>query len=196
VSGLGWAPLANALCAIPPCRCGVGTGTATPAVALLCFRLPAHESANLPPARPLPAAPCSYRARSLFLADINAESSAAPAPPHYRANLASLAKLVLFIFDDDVTVVPKESAWFAWFDGEALVPMERSALYVEDRIGLRELDEGGRLVLAHAPGFHMQFSLEWFGEHVVWPHLAVPAAAGPAGGGAGRAGGHSMETML
>jgi hypothetical protein len=45
----------------------------------------------------------------------------AAAGEQYRANLASLRRLVLWQFDDDVTVVPKESSHFAFFDGEQLV---------------------------------------------------------------------------
>lgn len=53
--------------------------------------------------------------------------------------------------------------------------MEETALYREDWIGLRELQEGGRLVRDRCPGQHMQFGLDWFGEHVVHMYLAVPA---------------------
>jgi palmitoyl-protein thioesterase len=72
-------------------------------------------------------------------------------------------------------VVPKESAHFGFFDGEKLVPLTENKIYVEDRIGLKVLNESGRLILAHAPGFHMQFSLEWFFENVVQPYLLVEA---------------------
>lgn len=94
----------------------------------------------------------------------------------YKANLASLQRLVLFQFENDVTVVPKESAHFGFFDGDRVVPLHQSALYLDDRLGLKQLDEGGRLVFEHAPGFHMQFTLEWFGEHVGLPYLAVQRA--------------------
>lgn len=54
--------------------------------------------------------------------------------------------------------------------------------------------ESGRLELARCPGRHMQFSLEWFAQHVVRPYLAVPqpgpaAAAGAAAAAAGQQGG-------
>ena len=107
-------------------------------------------------------------------ADVNAESTATPANPQYKENLSSLRSLVLFQFDNDVTVVPKESSHFGFFDGEVLLPMEATELYTEDRIGLRALHEAGRLELKHAPGFHMQFTLDWFSKNVLWPHLAVP----------------------
>ena len=119
----------------------------------------------------------TYAQRSVFLADINAEAAGVPPsdPTYalYKANLASLRRLVLFQFQNDVTVVPKESSQFGFFDGTRLVPLRESTLYTEDRLGLRALDESGRLVLDSSPGFHMQFTLDWFGKHVVLPYLAV-----------------------
>lgn len=40
--------------------------------------------------------------------------------------------------------------------GGSLVGLREQLLYTEDWIGLRRLDEAGRLVLAEAPGGHMQ----------------------------------------
>ena len=74
--------------------------------------------------------------------------------------------LVLVLFERDRTVVPKESAWFGSYraaaaeeeDGEregkekTLVPMREQPLYKEDWIGLRALDEHGRVVLASVRG--------------------------------------------
>lgn len=117
----------------------------------------------------------TYQRRSMFLADINAE--ALPSRPsvydQYKKNLVSLSKLVLFQFDDDVTVVPKESAHFGFYDGIRSMPLNESELWREDRLGLRELSDRGGLVFEHVPGEHMSFSLDWFGKHVLWPYLAV-----------------------
>jgi palmitoyl-protein thioesterase len=118
----------------------------------------------------------AYYERSGFLADINAEAAGGDAALYsrYRRNLVALERLVLVQFDADETVVPRESSHFGFYDGEKVVPLRDSDLYrKEDRLGLRELDESGRLVLAHAPGFHMQFSLEWFWEHVAEKYLVV-----------------------
>jgi palmitoyl-protein thioesterase len=140
----------------------------------------------------------TYYRNSAFLADINAEAlprwggdasfptavgknklletekkAVSARYDLYKNNLSSLQRLVLFMFDNDITVVPKESAHFGFFDGEKLVPLIENKIYTEDRLGLKALDESGRLVIAHAPGFHMQFSLEWFFENVVEPYLLV-----------------------
>lgn len=56
--------------------------------------------------------------------------------------------------------------------------MEDTELYQEDILGLRALQEGGRLVRESAPGFHMQFKLRWFGEVVVKRYVAVKRGGG------------------
>ncbi len=58
------------------------------------------------------------------------------------------------------------------------VDMKDTELYKEDWIGLRALDESGRLVLGSVPGQHMHFTLEWFLDNVVHPYLRGPAATG------------------
>ena len=95
----------------------------------------------------------------------------------YRDRVAALERLVLFRFSDDVTVVPRDSAWFAWQRGAELVPLREQALYQEDWLGLRALDEAGRLVLADCPGAHMQFTLDWFAANVIAPYLSDDAPA-------------------
>lgn len=52
-----------------------------------------------------------YLTSNTFLADINAEIPDADIS-RYKKNLESLSALVLIQFNEDRTVVPKESAWF------------------------------------------------------------------------------------
>lgn len=68
-----------------------------------------------------------YLAYNPFLPDVNNEH--ATKNTTYRKNLASLERLVLFKFSQDDIVVPRESSWFGFFDGQQLVDMKDSALY-------------------------------------------------------------------
>jgi palmitoyl-protein thioesterase len=43
---------------------------------------------------------------------------------------------------------------------------------VHYRIGLKRLHEAGGLVLENAPGEHMQFTLKWFKNEVLYKYLA------------------------
>lgn len=55
----------------------------------------------------------SYLTANAFLADINVETpEGEDAADRYKKNLASLDALVLILFSEDKTVVPKESGWF------------------------------------------------------------------------------------
>ncbi|KAK8128602.1 palmitoyl-protein thioesterase [Apiospora sp. TS-2023a] len=84
-----------------------------------------------------------YLEASNFLADINNERVLKNKT--YAENLASLKNFVMYMFADDTTVMPKETAWF-------------EELYSEDWIGLRELDRKGGLKFETTPGDHMQLS--------------------------------------
>lgn len=114
-----------------------------------------------------------YLSANHFLTSINNEVPATRNAT-YAAHLAQLETLVLVLFERDRTVVPKESAWFGSYappppedeDGtregkeEILVPMREQPLYKEDWIGLRALDEHGRVVLASCDGEHMHLPTE------------------------------------
>ena len=120
-----------------------------------------------------------YHEKSIFLADINNESvkssdSEDQLPrirEEYKERMTAINKLILYRFTEDTTVVPRDSAWFSFFNGTELLPMEETLLYEEDRIGLRVLKESGRLMRLDAPGEHMHIELDWFLSNVIEPFL-------------------------
>lgn len=118
--------------------------------------------------------PDRYRRGSTFLSDIN-NDLADPSQRNrtYADNLAKLEALVLVRFNLDTMVVPVESQWFEFYapDSKEIVPLESSALYKEDWIGLRALDETGRLVRLSVDCDHLRFSWPWFYENVVDKYL-------------------------
>lgn len=102
-----------------------------------------------------------YLENSAFLADINNER---PGEQNelYKKNLASLDKFVMFMFTNDTTVIPKESAWWAEVNqttGEVTALQDRP-IYKEDWLGLKILGESGKLVFDTAEGPHMYLSDE------------------------------------
>ena len=100
----------------------------------------------------------SYLESSNYLADINNER--ALKNKTYKDNLSSLNKFVMFTFEDDTTVIPKETGWFAEVNTttEHVTLLKDRPLYKEDWIGLKTLDEKGGLVFGTLPGGHMQIS--------------------------------------
>jgi len=113
----------------------------------------------------------TYRANSLFLADINQENHVNET---YKANLARLEKLVLVKFAQDQMVIPRESSWFGFYtpgQDTEVQDMRETSLYTEDRLGLAELDAAGKVALLSVDGDHLQFSDEWFTQNIIEPYL-------------------------
>lgn len=101
-----------------------------------------------------------YLQASPFLADVNNERVATNSA--YAARMRSLELLVLVRALNDTTVVPNDSEHFgfwAWDGADApAVPLRQTDGYHADAIGLRTLDESGRLRLLSYEGEHMRFS--------------------------------------
>jgi palmitoyl-protein thioesterase len=97
-----------------------------------------------------------YLEHSHFLADVNNERE--EKNEEYAARLAALEKFVMVVFEDDKTVVPKESGWFAEVNETSgvVTDLRQRAIYKEDWIGLRALDEKGGLVFESVEGEHME----------------------------------------
>jgi palmitoyl-protein thioesterase len=116
----------------------------------------------------------AYLRASTFLADINNEipedtdDDEEPRSRNstYATNFASLDNFVMVLFDQDKTVVPKESSWFGSYkiptdddedsEDREIVHMKHQPLYKEDWIGLRKLDEEDKVFPIICEGEHMQ----------------------------------------
>ena len=101
-----------------------------------------------------------YLESSNFLADVNNERAVKNAT--YADNIARLNKFVMYMFADDRTMIPKQSAWFADYNKTSAVvtPLAQRDIYKEDWIGLRRLADKGGLVFDILKGEHMRFSDE------------------------------------
>ncbi|KAL7059693.1 hypothetical protein AAHC03_013944 [Spirometra sp. Aus1] len=107
-----------------------------------------------------------YREKSRFLAEINQEGKI---NQDYRENMLKVRNLVLVRFMDDTTVVPGESQWFGFYKrGQSTKKynITENAKYENDTLGLKSLDEKGRLHLLPLPGDHLQFTDSWF-RHII-----------------------------
>ncbi|KAF1345081.1 Alpha/Beta hydrolase protein [Delphinella strobiligena] len=99
-----------------------------------------------------------YVLHSNFLADVNNEGETKNRV--YRRRLAGLERFVMYVFEEDKTVLPKESGWFADVNATSLevTELRNRTMYKEDWLGLRELDEKDALVFRTAPGAHMRLT--------------------------------------
>jgi palmitoyl-protein thioesterase len=101
-----------------------------------------------------------YRKRSGWLADINQEGVGARNET-YKKNLGALRRFVMWMFEEDKTVVPKESSWWAEVGEKGNVTQLRDGkLYQEDWLGLKGVDERGGLRFKTTPGKHMDLTDE------------------------------------
>lgn len=145
--------------------CGAADWLCKGAMALLRFNtFSAFVQSRLVPAQYFrdPADYDTYLTSSNFLADINNERLLKNT--RYAKNIASLKNFVMYLFEDDTTVVPKESGWFEEVNGTQRVSLRERELYKQDWLGLKSLDEQGGLRFRSITGEHMQISEEVLNE--------------------------------
>lgn len=99
-----------------------------------------------------------YLEYSNFLADINNEREVKNET--YKENLGKLERFVMYLFEDDETVVPKETGWFAEVNGTDVTLLRDRRIYGEDWIGLKALDKKGALIFETTEGGHMRLTDE------------------------------------
>ncbi|KAK3433966.1 hypothetical protein EUGRSUZ_D01239 [Eucalyptus grandis] len=97
----------------------------------------------------------------------------------YKERFASLQNLVLIMFEQDTVLIPKETSWFGYYpDGtfDTLLPAQETELYIEDWIGLKTLDEAGKVKFINVSGNHLQISLADMQKYIV-PYLVDDEAS-------------------
>lgn len=97
-----------------------------------------------------------YLEGSNFLADINNERE--EKNEGYAKNIAKLSNFVMYMFEDDTTVVPRETSWFFEVNGTEKTPLQMRPMYDEDWLGLKKLDDKGGLRFRSTTGEHMQLT--------------------------------------
>ncbi|KAJ4954689.1 hypothetical protein NE237_011472 [Protea cynaroides] len=91
----------------------------------------------------------------------------------YKERFSSLQNLVLIMFKNDTVLIPRETSWFGYYpDGDfnAVLSPQETPLYVEDWIGLKTLDDAGKVTFVSVSGNHLEISDSDLKEYVV-PYL-------------------------
>ncbi|KAJ1299237.1 hypothetical protein BS78_01G516600 [Paspalum vaginatum] len=97
----------------------------------------------------------------------------------YKERFSSLENLVLIMFEDDAVLIPRETAWFGYYpDGafDPVLPPQKTKLYEEDWIGLKTLDEAGRVKFVSVSGGHLAISKGDMRKYIV-PYLVDRSSA-------------------
>ncbi|CAL8292474.1 unnamed protein product [Merluccius merluccius] len=111
-----------------------------------------------------------YKKHSVFLADINQERAVNET---YKKNLQLLEKFVMVKFLQDTVVDPVATEWFGFLktgQSKETETLQESLLYKEDRLGLAAMDRAGKLDFLSTAGNHLQFTSQWFTDHLL-PYL-------------------------
>uniref|UniRef100_A0A5B7BVT0 Putative palmitoyl-protein thioesterase 1 n=1 Tax=Davidia involucrata TaxID=16924 RepID=A0A5B7BVT0_DAVIN len=96
----------------------------------------------------------------------------------YKERFASLENLVLIMFEQDTVLIPKETSWFGYYPNGSwatILPAEETTLYTEDWIGLKTLDEAGKVKFINVSGEHLHISRSDMENHIV-PYLKDEAS--------------------
>lgn len=98
-----------------------------------------------------------YVADSVFL---NYQNNEADASAARKTAFSALNGLMLVMFTEDTMVYPKESEWFQTLGDKdrKVVPLEDSAFYQNDLIGLAALNTAKKVQFISIVGDHLQFS--------------------------------------
>merc|ERR1712228_639482 len=73
----------------------------------------------------------------------------------------NIENFVMVMFTKDTMVVPKESAHFGYYapgQDSKIVPLFESDIFINDRLGLHELNSTGRIHFLEMEGDHLQFT--------------------------------------
>ncbi|XP_021666500.2 uncharacterized protein LOC110654720 isoform X2 [Hevea brasiliensis] len=96
----------------------------------------------------------------------------------YKERFASLENLILIMFDQDAVLIPKETSWFGYYPDGAFTPVlpaQETKLYTEDWIGLKTLDEAGKVKFVNVSGNHLDISQNDMKKYIV-PYLEDQAS--------------------
>jgi palmitoyl-protein thioesterase len=112
-----------------------------------------------------------YEKKSVFLPALNNEHSSTAYSDLRKDQFSSVNSVLLGMFSEDTMIYPKETAWFQGLDKNGKVqPLEDSDFYKQDYIGLKALNETGKITWSEIKGDHLQFTTEYIKDTVI-PHL-------------------------
>ena len=109
----------------------------------------------------------TYHETNTFLKMLNNEYEEKDEEVYRR--FSSLEKVKLIKSLGDTVITPRESSWFEFYDKEGLniVPLEESDFYINDNIGLRKLNEEGKLSFVAFKEEHVLYNMDEYRNEIV-----------------------------
>jgi palmitoyl-protein thioesterase len=75
------------------------------------------------------------------------------------------------MFSNDTMIFPKETSWFHQYQADGtILPVTETDFYKNDNIGLKVLNEAGKVKFEEFPGDHLQFTDEQV-HNIIVPFL-------------------------
>ncbi|CAD5125040.1 DgyrCDS13284 [Dimorphilus gyrociliatus] len=108
-----------------------------------------------------------YKKYSIFLADINQERKINES---YKENLQKLNNFVMVMFNKDTMVQPKISEWFGFYKRGSVnetFTLKESDIYIQDKLGLKEMDNKGQLHFLSVEDDHLRISDTWLINNII-----------------------------
>ncbi|KAF2904692.1 hypothetical protein ILUMI_01474 [Ignelater luminosus] len=109
----------------------------------------------------------TYKHKNTYIAEINNERVINKT---YITKLQSLENFVMIKYEKETMVIPKDSSWFEFYapgQSTKILPLRESDLYISDRLGLKQMDQDGKLHFILAPWVHWEFDWTWYKKNVV-----------------------------
>ena len=109
----------------------------------------------------------TYHKTNTFLKMLNNEYEERDEDVYRR--FSSLEKVKLIKSLGDTVITPRDSSWFEFYDkeGKNIVPLEESDFYINDNIGLRKLNEEGKLLFAAFKEEHVLYNMDEYRNEIV-----------------------------
>jgi palmitoyl-protein thioesterase len=108
-----------------------------------------------------------YYENSIFLPYINNELDEA-VMPSYKDNISRLTNFGLFMWTDDEVVHPRKSEWFGVYNKHRqIVDVYDTKVYRDDTIGLKSLNNEGKLFFYSGPGIHMTLTDQYIDDYLI-----------------------------
>ena len=102
-----------------------------------------------------------YEKKSVFLPALNNEHSTSEYAKLRKGNFGNINAGLFGMFSEDTMIYPKETAWFQSLNEKGeVMKLEDSDWYKNDVIGLKTLNEAGKLTFTEFKGDHLQFTTD------------------------------------
>ena len=108
----------------------------------------------------------TYKKTNTFLKMLNNEDEK---DEEVYKRFSSLEKVKLIKSREDTVITPRDSSWFQFYDknGIDIVPLELSDFYIDDYIGLRKLNEEGKVEFTEFAEEHVLYNIDEYNEEIV-----------------------------